>query len=514
MFGKPTESGLLHALLSERRNSRRIALVSPESDVELAYAELHKYSEGLAVELRRQIASARPRVALLLPNSAEFVVALFAVSAAGGVAVPVDTYAKREELLAILQYLNPDLVITNASLQRKIKGGWDDSALCLLELDRTGLRVTFPEGSAAADPGASPITPPAIDPEEDAVLILTSGTTGHPKAVRLSHRAIRRNIDMHLESLGLEDDIISLQVLPLAYSYGLIACLLSVFRLHGTAVLTPYVIEPKRIHAFVDRYGANLLMGTPLIFQYLLERGGEDLKPLQPLRYLTVGGERCRPHVVDLVRRHLPWTRAFITYGLSEAGPRVSTLPPELFASLPQSVGRPLRGVEIAILDSAGHPCLRDEAGEVVLRTPSLMNGYFRDKERTDDRIRDGWLYTGDMGRLDARGFLYLLGRRDGEFKFRGRRIHPGYIEQIVFTHPHVQEVHVTRGEDGRGEFIRAVVKARVASEEGLVRELKTLCRQHLPASLVPSEFEFYDPDLYLFKGKPAKQVTDVPRRT
>src|SRR3989440_2452042 len=164
-------------------------------------------------------------------------------------------------------------------------------------------------------------------------------------------RSIRRNIDMHLESLALQGEIISLQVLPMNYSYGLNACLLSTLRLHGTTVLTPHVIELKRVHTLVERYGANLLMGSPVIFQYLLQNRGGDFRALRSLRYLTVGGDRCRPNVAELIRGCLPWTRCYITYGLSEAGPRVSTLAPEFFASLPQSVGRALRGVEIAILE-------------------------------------------------------------------------------------------------------------------------------------------------------------------
>jgi len=93
------------------------------------------------------------------------------------------------------------------------------------------------------------------------------------------------------------------------------------------------------------------------------------------------------------------------------------------------------------------------------------------------------------------------------EFKFRGRKVHPGYIEQIIFIHPDVQEVHVTRVESAQGEHLLATLKARVASEESLVQELKSLCRRHLPAFLIPSEFRFYDPQLYHFKGRPAKQI-------
>jgi acyl-coenzyme A synthetase/AMP-(fatty) acid ligase len=140
------------------------------------------------------------------------------------------------------------------------------------------------------------------------------------------------------------------------------------------------------------------------------------------------------------------------------------------------------------------------------------MNGYFRDEAQTAATVRDGRLFTGDVGRMDSQGLLYLLGRRDGEFKFRGRRVNPGYIEQLIFTHPDVQEVHVTKGEGAQGEFLLATLKARVASKESLVQELKTLCRRHLPAFLVPSKFQFYEPHLYHFKGRPARQI-GAPQR-
>jgi long-chain acyl-CoA synthetase len=501
------DSGLLHDLLFQGQRSGRTALVSPEHDLELSYADLCRHSRALAELLGRRTAALCPRIALLLPACAEFVIALFAISLAGGVAIPLDIYTKPQELLAILRFLDPELVITNASLQRRIRAA--DAAWCVVEFDKAGLRTAF-SGEVPTGSGSDPA--PVADPEQDAVLILTSGTTGHPKAVRLSHRAIRRNVAMHLESLALGGEIISLQVLPLNYSYGLVACFLSTLSLQGTTILTPHALEPKLIHALVERYGANLLMGSPLIFQYLLENGGDDRRALRTLRYLTVGGDRCAPSQANLIQRCLPWASTYITYGLTEAGPRVSTLAPEFFASMPQSVGRALPGVEIAVMDPTGRPSQPGETGEVAVRTPSLMNGYFRDEVKTSEKVREGWLWTGDLGRLDGDGFLYLLGRRDREFKFRGRRVHPGYIEQIIFTHPDVQEVHVTRAEGAEGEYLCATLKTHAGSEERLVQELRLLCRQHLPAFLAPHEYRFYDRDIYHFKGKPATQAGSPQR--
>lgn len=505
------DTGLVHGLLVERGDSSRIALVSPEHDLELSYSDLVRDGFALADRLERPSTGEGPRVALLLSASAEFAIALVAVSAAGGIAVPLDTYTKREELATILRFLEPALVITSPALKRRFEASLEAWTVYVLERDASGLQVAVLGAAGTSEaPAATPSAPPAPQPEDDAVFIMTSGSTGRPKAVRLSHRAIRQNVEMHLESLALEGEVISLQVTPVNFSYGLVAALLGVFRIGGTVVLSPYVIEPALIHRLVERYGVNLLMGTPTIFKYVLEKGGDDLRPLRSLRNLTLGGDRCRPDVAALICGRLPWTRAFITYGLTEAGPRVSTLPPERFESHSQSVGFALRGVATTIASPDGQPCRPGEVGELVLRTPSVMSGYFRDETKTAEKLRDGWLRTGDLARIDDSGLLYVTGRMDREFKYRGRRVDPSHIEQILFAHPGVDEARVTRVEDGQRELIVATIKARPGAQADLARELNTLCRKHLPAFLVPAEFRFFDPGVYLFKGKPGKQIAPV----
>src|SRR2546421_7575459 len=260
----PDNSGFLHELLYQHRGSSRVALVSPEDGLELSSAGLCGHSGARAARLREHTAVRRQRIVLLLPGSPEFVVALFAVSEVGGVAIPLDIYTKPRELRVILGFLKPALIVTNASLQRRIKAGLSGAACCLVEGDGTGLQVAFCGDAPPAE--SVPDALPVADPEEDALFILTSGTTGHPKAVRLSHRAIRRNIDMHLESLALQGEIISLQVLPMNYSYGLNACLLSTLRLHGTTVLTPHVIERSEEHT------SELQSRSDLVCRLLLEK--------------------------------------------------------------------------------------------------------------------------------------------------------------------------------------------------------------------------------------------------
>jgi acyl-coenzyme A synthetase/AMP-(fatty) acid ligase len=215
------------------------------------------------------------------------------------------------------------------------------------------------------------------------------------------------------------------------------------------------------------------------------------------------------------VSNRLPAARPYITYGLTEAGPRVSTLPHRFVKRFPESVGLPLHGVEISIIDDRGQARAPREAGEIVVKTPSLMNGYFGDPARTQSVIRNGLCHTGDIGYVDRRGFLYCLGRKDRQFKLGGRMVNPSFIEQCIASHPFVREVTVAKSENGQEEWLCARVKTREAPKKNLPEELRKFCRRRVPDHLVPGEFRFEHGDHYYHKGKvfsPAKEA--VPDHT
>jgi acyl-CoA synthetase (AMP-forming)/AMP-acid ligase II len=320
------------------------------------------------------------------------------------------------------------------------------------------------------------------------------------------------NIGMHIESLDIAENIRGLQVLPVNYSYGLIASFLSMLHSGGTAVLMP-TPNPGSVVAALTQFDVNLVMGTPAIFQYVIEKApsNSDFRTL-PVRYVTLGGDRCRRHALNLISNRLPSARPYITYGLTEAGPRVSTLPHRFVQQFPESVGLPLRGVEISILDDRGRMCAPREAGEIVVKTPSLMNGYFGDPVRTQSVIRNGRCHTGDIGYVDRQGFLFCLGRKDRQFKFGGRMVNPSLIEQCLAAHPIVREVTVVKVENRQKEWICARVKSRGVPKENLLEELKKFCRRRLPSHVVPCEFRFEPEDHYYHKGRvftPARE--EVP---
>ena len=513
-----THGALLSSILFDRAASSKTAVVCADRGVSLSCAEAALIATDLAAALRQKSIEPRDLVAILLPTSIEFVAAFFGALRADAVVMPLDIHLKRADLLNIIRMTRPRVLMTNAGLCRKIGSKLGATTVCLVEFGGSGpefdssISVSFPEPDPAAGrgPGGKDRAEPArtsllvrpTSPEDDAVFILSSGSTGLPKVVRLSHRAILQNIRMHWESLEIDEDIRGLQLLPLNYSYGLIASFLSILQSGGTVVLLS-TAEPRSVLAALEKYEVNLLMGTPALFQYLIEKSPVvSALGASPVRYLTVGGDRCKRYALDLIRDRLPAARVYLTYGLTEAGPRVSTLPPQWVSRFPQSVGFPLKGVEVFIQDSSGRRRGLDEPGEIVLKTPSLMNGYLGDPERTRTVIRNGLCHTGDLGYLDDRGILYCLGRKDRQFKFGGRLVNPALIEQCLSAHPQVQEVAVMKIDKEREEMICARVKAGNVRRDELLPELKRLCRKHMPSYLIPGEFRFEDHDNYYHKGK------------
>jgi acyl-CoA synthetase (AMP-forming)/AMP-acid ligase II len=528
----------IHSILSEHQDDSKTALMFPEKAVALTYEELFNESTCLSNVLRELGASSGGRVAIWLPNSPEFAVALFAILNVGGIAVPLDTYAKKDDILRIADFTQADVIITNRSQFRKIKGDPPaGSKICLLDMSgnvqtvgcrlrievkngvETDAYVSYnpkstPVGGGAPNPSQirNPCSSELLGQSLDAFFIMTSGSTGTPKAVRLSHQAVLNNIQMHLDSLEIDSEIVGLQVLPMNYSYGLIASFLSILYNHGTAILMSSV-EANRVARCIDQFKINLFMGTPTTFRYLFDQKRLGSK-MDSLRHITLGGDKCHPYLANMIQQNLPDAKVYITYGVTETGPRVSTLPPRYFSTHSSSIGKPLSGVEVRILDESGTECPPNETGEIVVRTPSIMNGYFGNDAATTQVLRDGWYYTGDLGSKDCDGFLYYAGRKDNGFKINGKKVNPTVIEDCICSHPSVQECRISKVEDERTEHIRAVIKAvpsvdgaQNGSDAALIDELRKFCRKRMSLHLVPREFSFDETGQYYFKGKVVKSL-------
>jgi long-chain acyl-CoA synthetase len=299
-------------------------------------------------------------------------------------------------------------------------------------------------------------------------------------------------VDSIVDYLGLGRDDSIVSVLPFYYSYGA-----SVLHTH-LAVGAYLVIEPNLVfpHTMVEtmaRERVSGFSGVPSTFLLLLNRVPLADYDLSSLRYLTQAGGAMAPATTQRLREALPRARIFIMYGQTEATARLTWLPPDRLDEKPGAVGIPVAGVEIVVRREDGQPAEPAEIGEVHARGPGVMLGYWRNPDATAAVLRDGWLRTGDMGHLDAEGYLFLSGRRSDMIKTGAHRVHPKDVEEVVAELQEVDEVAVIGVDD---DTLGQVIKALVVVKSGQAlsaNQVKAHCRARLAIYKIPKFIEFVD---------------------
>ncbi|HEX7769886.1 MAG TPA: fatty acid--CoA ligase family protein, partial [Dokdonella sp.] len=338
----------------------------------------------------------------------------------------------------------------------------------------------------AGEPGDAGVDAAAL-----ALILYTSGTTGRPKGVMLSHANLAANVQSIVAYLGLEagDSIVS--VLPFYYSYGA-----SVLHTHlavgARVVLESNTVFPHLVVEAIARERATGFSGVPSTFLLLLNRVPLADHDLSSLRYLTQAGGAMAPAVTARLRAALPWARLFVMYGQTEATARLAWLPPERLDDKPGSAGIPVAGVAFEIRDEHGAALAPGRVGELYVRGPNVMQGYWQDPALSAEVLREGWLRTGDMGHLDDEGFLFLSGRRSDMIKTGAHRVHPKDIEEVIAELPEVAEVAVVGIDD---EWLGQVIKACIVPVAGasLVPDrVKAHCRERLATYKIPKFIEAF----------------------
>jgi acyl-CoA synthetase (AMP-forming)/AMP-acid ligase II len=510
---------LLHSLCLLRERNERPALTVPALGFSADYGGLAHGAAALARALEDAGVARGARIALMMPPSPAFVTVLFAALARGAAVAPVDTSLRGLSLSSALDRLDPDLLAAPAAALKRLPEG--TAARRLLAIEET---VASPAPALVATliadgraerlhiPLAGPLAamlrgPEGMEDTDDALLVSTSGSTGHPKYVRLGHAGTVFNARGHLAALGLHSPFTALQALDVGYSYGLIASLLATFVAGGTLVL-PNGADAKAIREATAGGSPSVCLASPALLDYLVDTcppGEEDV--LRRLEKIGIGGDHCRESLRAKLAGFFPASGFYVTYGITEAGPRVATLPPDDFLRRPRSVGLPLDGVRLEVADADGRPCQAGMVGTLRVLTPSRMNGYLGDAPGpTAAGAVDDWLATGDLASLDEAGFLTIHGRADRQFKHRGRRVNPAQIEMVLECFPGIVSARAETAEED-GDLLRAVVFHRAGEEaEDLPRRLQEHCRRNLPGRLVPGEIVTVVEDSgYFFKGRPMK---------
>ena len=443
------------------------------------------------------------RVALFLDNTAQCAAAIFGTLLAGGVFLVINPQTKAGKLRFILVDSGAGFLVTEAH-----SAAVAHEAVAQLDRVRVfSVRAaagdeTFPRLEQALAANESLPAAPGTAPSELAALVYTSGTTGEPKGVMLSHEALCFVVDSIAEYLGLGSQDRILSILPLAYTYGLSQLLLAV-RVGGTLLLERTFAFPARTLQRMHTQGATVFPAVPTVFATLL--GMSHDRTYDSVRCLTNAAAALPPALHDGIERLFPNGRLYRMYGQTECV-RVSYLEPELTATKPTSVGRAIPGTEAFVLDDEGRPVGPGETGLLYVRGPHLMTGYWRDPELTAERLRNATLCTNDHFTVDEDGLLYFVGRTDDIIKTRGEKVSTVEVENVLHGLAGVRQAAVVGVPDELfGEAVRAYVVLdgnQALTEEDVLR----FARSKLENFMVPREVVIVDQLPHTESGKVRKR--------
>jgi long-chain acyl-CoA synthetase len=478
---------------------RRASVAWPESIAlsagrEVTFRQLDEESDKLASALQRLGIERGDRVAALLENSIEFVIALWGSLKAGAVFVPVNHATKGATLGFILADAGVKCLIVQPSLQRTVAEAAQASPPGILLIwanaGLEGLNLT----DILNEPYSRPSEPPLID-QDLALLIYTSGSTGSPKGVMLTHHAVRNNSWAISTYLRATPEDIVLCGLPMSFGYGLFQIFTGAFSGFKVIIERGFPF-PGEVLKQIVKHRVTGLPSVPALFARLLEFAPFKDYDLSHLRYVTNAAAPLPPAHIEKFRETLPHVEIFSMYGLTECT-RVCYMDPKRLDQKVASVGRAMPNCEVWVVNANGEKCGPGEIGELVVRGSNLMRGYWRRPEETARALRDGpipgekLLHTGDLFCADADGDLFFVGRVDDVFKCRGEKVSPRMVENALYECEGIAEAAVVGAPDPvDGMAVKAFVVLRENCEmtEQMVRKH---CMKRLETWLVPKIIQF-----------------------
>jgi O-succinylbenzoic acid--CoA ligase len=462
----------------------RVALVA--DDRTWSFGELDAEVTRTARRLATLGVRAGDRIATLLHNGTAAALLPHATLRLGATLVPLNVRLSEPELAWQLDDAAPRLLVADEhTLTRAEHAGRRQSALVTVRADRDGVRSGAPTG-VVRDGADAPLR---LSHDADAVLaiIYTSGTTGQPKGAMLTVENFWWSAIGSALNLGTHADDRWLACLPLFHVGGLSIVLRSA--IYGIAAVVHDGFDPDAVNVAIDDGRVTVISVVAVMLQRMLEARHD--RPYPPtLRCVLLGGgpapqpllDRCASLGVPVVQ----------TYGLTETCSQVATLALEDVRRRSGAAGKPLYPNEVRIATPSGGEGSRDEAGEILVRGPIVMAGYAGRPDATARAIVDGWLHTGDVGRLDREGYLYVLDRRDDLIVTGGENVYPAEVEAVLLSHPSITEVGVVGVADETwGQRVVAVARLSSDATHLDTGALQDLCRSRLAGYKVPREIRF-----------------------
>jgi long-chain acyl-CoA synthetase len=443
-----------------RAHAGRVAVRVDE--VTTIYSELDAASARVAGMLRQRGLKPGDRVGIMLPNVAEFAVVYYGALRAGGVVVPMNPLLKVREVAYYLGDSRAELIFAWHAFGGDARGGAERADAEAIVVDP----ASFPDLLASAVPDHEVAD---RDDQDTAVLLYTSGTTGEPKGAELTHANLISNAEVVCTDIirpGPDDVIFG--GLPLFHAFGQ-TCTLNIAVASGACLtLLPRFAADHALRLLAD-HGVTVFEGVPTMYVALLARPDRADYNVSALR-LCISGGAALP--VEVLRGFEQAFGCMVLegYGLSETSPVASFNQPDRERK-PGSIGTPVRGVQMRVVDPEDHEVPQGEVGEIAIRGPNVTKGYWHRPEATAEAIRDGWFHTGDLARVDEDGYFYIVDRKKDLIIRGGYNIYPREIEEVLYEHPAVAEAavigvpHPALGEEV-GAAVTLKAGASVTAEE------------------------------------------------
>jgi long-chain acyl-CoA synthetase len=452
-------------------------------DMEVSYGLLDEGSARLAAVLADRGLEPGDRVGIMLPNVPYFAVCYYGVLRAGGVVVPMNVLLKRREVAFYLGDSGAKLMFGWDGFADDAKAGAEEAgAECIVV--KPG---EFEEMLAGVEPRRE-----VVDraPDDTAVILYTSGTTGTPKGAELTHDNLKRNCEITRDMFGIGGEVVTLGALPLFHSFGQTCSMNATIAAGGTLSLIPR-FDPGKALEIIARDKVNLFQGVPTMYSALLHHEGHDQFDTATLE-LCVSGGSAMP--VELMRgfEDAFGCKILEGYGLSESSPVASFNRPDRERK-PGSIGIPIEGVEMKVVDDDGNDVPQGEVGEIVIRGHNVMKGYWNKPDETGDTLLDGWLHTGDMAKIDEDGYFFIVDRKKDLIIRGGYNVYPREIEEVLYEHPAVREAAVIGVKDDKlGEEVGAAVALK-DGEDASAQELRDFVKEQVAAYKYPRRVWFVD---------------------
>ena len=461
------------------RQPQKTALIAKEE--ELTFAALNQRVQALAAHLQQEGIRQGDRVGVLLPNSTAIPLSYYSTQKIGAVTVILDARLKGKELQGVLKDADLKLLIVHAQLYPEVEEIFKSA-------QPVPVWIVGGEGERSFEnrfstPAAAPSLP-RFNADDDALILYTSGTTGEPKGVVLSYRNLAQYPTV-MREFGITDgSTMRGCILPMSHIVGPVVC--NELAALGYTLVIFDQINPITLLEGIQKYRVNVFESVPIVFQLLLGVKNLASYDTSSMKIAAMMGTSIPLPLLRAFQTAQPHIKVIQGYGLTETSPMITLVEPDKAEAKMGSIGCAVPGVEVKIIDENGKELGVEEPGEIITRGPHVMKGYFRRPDATAERIRGGWLYTGDVGKRGADGYYHHLGRCDDMIITGGLNVYPAEVENLIYTYAGVQETIVFAIPDAkRGQVIGAAIVPRPGSNI-VEKELLTFLRANLANFKVP----------------------------